>query len=163
MSSRLIDFGGSAQPGSAQQQSASATIRVAVVAHVSLHWPDPCMASCTFSSAVLYGYDVYCLPSHIWGIVIITIIARDDSGLELTHPQCSPSRYAGSAPIADTADTIAAYLCVQWSPVRVVCHERRMSYLRRATVREMKEGPSSSVIRSRSQATASCCGQKPWW
>ena len=27
----------------------------------------------------------------------------------------------------------------------------------------MKEGPSSSVIRSRSQATASCCGQMPWW
>src|SRR5262249_4158549 len=48
-------------------------------------------------------------------------------------------------------------------PLGVVCHERRMSYLRRATVREMKEGPSSSVIRSRSQATASCCGQKPWW
>src|SRR5215471_16231408 len=48
-------------------------------------------------------------------------------------------------------------------PERAVCHERRMSYLRRATVREMKEGPSSSVIRSRSQATASCCGQKPWW
>src|SRR5262245_22014985 len=47
--------------------------------------------------------------------------------------------------------------------IGVVCHERRMSYLRRATVREMKEGPSSSVIRSRSQATASCCGQKPWW
>jgi hypothetical protein len=45
----------------------------------------------------------------------------------------------------------------------VVCHERRLSYLRRATVREMKEGPSSSVIRSRSQATASCCGQEPWW
>jgi hypothetical protein len=45
----------------------------------------------------------------------------------------------------------------------VVCHERRVSCLRRATVREMKEGPSSSVIRSRSQATASCCGQKPWW
>jgi len=43
----------------------------------------------------------------------------------------------------------------------VVCHERRMSCVRRATVREMKEGPSSSVIRSRSQATASCCGQKP--
>ena len=38
-----------------------------------------------------------------------------------------------------------------------------MSYLRRAIVREMKEVPSSSVIRSRSQATASCCGQKPWW
>src|SRR5215831_6581255 len=48
-------------------------------------------------------------------------------------------------------------------PHGVVCHERRMSYQRRATVREMKEGPSSSVIRSRSQATASCCGQKPWW
>ncbi len=48
-------------------------------------------------------------------------------------------------------------------PLRVVCHERRMSCVRRATVREMKEGPSSSVIRSRSQATASCCGQKPWW
>jgi hypothetical protein len=31
-------------------------------------------------------------------------------------------------------------------PERVVCHERRMSYLRRATVREMKEGPSGSVI-----------------
>ena len=31
---------------------------------------------------------------------------------------------------------------------RAVCHERRMSYLRCATVREMKEGPSSSVIRS---------------
>jgi len=44
-----------------------------------------------------------------------------------------------------------------------VCHERRMSCVRRATVREMKECPSSSVIRSRSQATASCCGQKPWW
>ena len=27
----------------------------------------------------------------------------------------------------------------------------------------MKEGPSGSEIRSRSQATASCCGQKPWW
>ena len=26
-----------------------------------------------------------------------------------------------------------------------MCHERRRSYLRRATVREMKEGPSSSV------------------
>ena len=32
-----------------------------------------------------------------------------------------------------------------------------------ATVREMKEGPSGSAIRSRSQATASCCGQEPWW
>ena len=34
-------------------------------------------------------------------------------------------------------------------PQWVVCHERRRSYLRRATVREMKEGPSSSVIRHR--------------
>src|SRR6516162_4970625 len=48
-------------------------------------------------------------------------------------------------------------------PLWVVCHERRVSCLRRATIREMKEGPSSSGIRSRSQATASCCGQKPWW
>ena len=32
-----------------------------------------------------------------------------------------------------------------------------------ATVREMKEGPSSPTIRCWSQATASCCGQKPWW
>jgi len=32
-----------------------------------------------------------------------------------------------------------------------------------ATVREMKEDPSSSAIRCWSQATASCCGQKPWW
>jgi len=48
-------------------------------------------------------------------------------------------------------------------PLRVVCHEHRRGYRRCATVREMKEGPSGSVIRSRSQATASCCGQKPWW
>jgi succinate-semialdehyde dehydrogenase len=27
----------------------------------------------------------------------------------------------------------------------------------------MKEGPSGLVIRNRSQASASCCGQKPWW
>jgi hypothetical protein len=32
-------------------------------------------------------------------------------------------------------------------PVRVVCHERRRSKRRRATVREMKEGPSGSAIR----------------
>src|SRR5215831_3227232 len=32
-----------------------------------------------------------------------------------------------------------------------------MSWLRCATVREMKEGPSRSVVRCRSQATASCC------
>jgi len=29
----------------------------------------------------------------------------------------------------------------------VVCHERRHEYQRRATVREMKEGPSGSAIR----------------
>ena len=33
-------------------------------------------------------------------------------------------------------------------PLGVVCHERRMSCVRRATVREMKEGPSGSAIRS---------------
>jgi len=31
-------------------------------------------------------------------------------------------------------------------------------YPRRATVREMEEGPSGSAIRCWSQATASCCG-----
>jgi hypothetical protein len=49
------------------------------------------------------------------------------------------------------------------SPLRVVCHEHRRSTRGCATVREMKEGPSGSAIRSRSQTTASCCGQKPWW
>jgi hypothetical protein len=44
-----------------------------------------------------------------------------------------------------------------------VCHEYRHEYWRCATVREMKEGPSGSAIRSRSQATASRWGQKPWW
>ena len=56
-------------------------------------------------------------------------------------------------------EIVAANL-LDHDPRRVVCHERRMSCVRRATVREMKEGPSSSVIRCRSQATASCCGQK---
>jgi hypothetical protein len=32
--------------------------------------------------------------------------------------------------------------------MRVVCHERRREYRRCATVREMKEGPSGSAIRS---------------
>src|SRR5260370_10846929 len=45
----------------------------------------------------------------------------------------------------------------------VLCHEHCPSTRQCATVREMKEGPSSSVIRGRSQATASCCGQKAWW
>src|SRR6516162_4345953 len=31
------------------------------------------------------------------------------------------------------------------------------------TVREMKEGPSRSAVRCRSQATASCCRQERWW
>jgi hypothetical protein len=45
----------------------------------------------------------------------------------------------------------------------VLCHEHRRSTRRCATIREMKEGPSSSTIRCGSQATASCCGQKPGW
>jgi hypothetical protein len=45
----------------------------------------------------------------------------------------------------------------------VVCHEHRGSTPGCTTQREMKEGPSGSAIRSRAQATASCCGQKPWW
>ncbi len=44
--------------------------------------------------------------------------------------------------------------------LRVVCHEYRRSKRRCVTVREMKEGPSSSAIRSRSQATTSCCGHR---
>ncbi|SRR6266516_209818 len=39
------------------------------------------------------------------------------------------------------------------SPVQTAC----------ATVREMKEGPSGSAIRNRSQATASCCCQRQRW
>ncbi len=45
----------------------------------------------------------------------------------------------------------------------VVVDAIRRSKRRCATVREMKEGPSGSAIRSWSQAAASCCGQKPWW
>ena len=48
-------------------------------------------------------------------------------------------------------------------PIWVVCHEHRRESRCCATAREMKEGPSGSAIRCRSQATASCCGQKPWW
>ena len=50
------------------------------------------------------------------------------------------------------------YVC-NW----VVCHEYRRSKRRCATVQEMKAGPSGSAIRSRSQATASCCCQKRRW
>jgi hypothetical protein len=52
---------------------------------------------------------------------------------------------------------------VPTGPQGVVCHEHRGSTPGCATQREMKEGPSGSAIRSRSQATASCCGQMPWW
>jgi hypothetical protein len=48
-------------------------------------------------------------------------------------------------------------------PWRVVCHEYRRSKRRCVTVREMKEGPSGSVVRDRSQATASCCRKERWW
>ena len=53
--------------------------------------------------------------------------------------------------------------CYGKGRLRGVCHERRMSYLRRATVREMKEGPSRPAVRCRSQATTSCRRQKRWW
>src|SRR6266536_2889595 len=49
---------------------------------------------------------------------------------------------------------------VAGGPPRGLCHEHRPSTRQCATVREMKEGPSSSAIRCRSQATASCCRQK---
>src|SRR6266481_7948522 len=44
-----------------------------------------------------------------------------------------------------------------------VCHERAVCVQRCGTVREMKEGPSRSAVRCRSQATASCCRQERWW
>jgi len=47
----------------------------------------------------------------------------------------------------------------QWA----LCHELRRSTRRNVTVREMEDGPSSSAIRCRSQATASCCLQKRRW
>jgi hypothetical protein len=49
----------------------------------------------------------------------------------------------------------------QISVATELCHEYRRSKRRCVTIREMKVGPSGSAIRSRSQATASCCGQKP--
>jgi len=47
--------------------------------------------------------------------------------------------------------------------IGVLCHEHHRSKRRCGTVREMKEGPSGSAIRSLIQATASCCGQKSRW
>ena len=44
----------------------------------------------------------------------------------------------------------------------VLCHEYRRSKRRHTTVLEMEVGPPGSAIRSRSQATASGCGQMPW-
>ena len=41
--------------------------------------------------------------------------------------------------------------------------EHRRSARRYATVWEMREGPSRPAVRFWSQATASCCGQKPRW
>jgi len=65
--------------------------------------------------------------------------------------------YIASAPISKkrrSLETMSAMGRVSRAP---------REYPRRATIREMKEGPSSSAIRCWSQATASCCGQKPWW
>src|SRR5260370_2299090 len=94
--------------------------------------------------------------------------SRIDGSVRLASVLLSPLNHAITAerclasPLGFQTSPIAPVggpKCQEW----VVCHERRVSCLRRATVREMKEGPSSSVIRSRSQATASSCGQKPWW
>ena len=65
--------------------------------------------------------------------------------------------------LQDFAARTNAFDKAQSRPSRVVCHEHLRSKRGCATVREMKEGPSGSAIRCRSQATASCCGQKPWW
>ena len=100
-------------------------------------------------------------PRSAFGIEAIP--AHGDAGSESGTTRIPTNRKPAPWPptVGSETDEVRreAVKCPSW----VVCHERRMSYLRRATVREMKEGPSSSVIRSRSQATASCCGQKPWW
>jgi hypothetical protein len=67
----------------------------------------------------------------------------------------SPSWRATRAAQSDDLRTMCAgsmpifsYQAGTWTkPRRVVCHERRREYWRRATVREMKEGPSGSAIR----------------
>ena len=82
---------------------------------------------------------------------------------DVAHEPDLRSRHSGWAPLSRTRQRERQPLGGPKSVVWVVCHERRVICLRRATVREMKEGPSGSVIRSRSQATASCCGQKSRW
>src|SRR5207247_360238 len=63
---------------------------------------------------------------------------------------------------AACGNSARAVLCGGRSVTTVpTANEYRRSTRRGATVREMKEGPSGSAIGSRSQATASGCGQKP--
>ena len=67
--------------------------------------------------------------------------------------------WTGGICAAKTQRNILRCLSPRW----VLCHEHRRSKRPYVTAREMKEGPSSSAIRCRSQATASCCCQKQWW
>jgi len=52
------------------------------------------------------------------------------------------------------------HLCGDQGPIRVLCHECRRSTRRRATVLEMKEGPSGSAIGYPKPPRG--WGQKPW-
>ena len=61
------------------------------------------------------------------------------------HPKLLASRPLLSRLIALRDEFTVKY---RWLPLRVLCHERRRSTRRYVTVREMKEGPSGSVIRS---------------
>ena len=55
---------------------------------------------------------------------------------------------ASAIPILDDKPSSYRSKCCTCSgPLWVVCHERSRSKRRRATVREMKEGPSGSAIR----------------
>jgi hypothetical protein len=105
---------------------------------------------------------------------LVTVLASvsqaslDARRCSLLNPLCLRRLTYRAVVAAPCSDSIFVSLLRQADadhqcPKGVVCHERRMSCVRRATVREMKEDPSSSVIRNRSQATASCCGDKPWW
>jgi hypothetical protein len=66
-------------------------------------------------------------------------------------PRHSASRAAVNPAPRRRGDRIGNSQCkklVRGWPLRVVCHERSRSTRLRATVREMKEGPSGSAIRS---------------
>jgi hypothetical protein len=83
-------------------------------------------------------------------------IMKSDGRLERIRHTLQATRYSL---ISGAAQTVDCRSSLAW----VLCHELRRSTRRSATVREMEDGPSSSAIRCRSQATASCCRQKRRW